>query len=281
MRTPLLAPRLLRALHAVIAAYAVGGACAQVPQDLPGTWCNPRKAPHVLVVMDSTWTMPGTAMPPYTYHVVKRASSHPDVLPADVARLVHGTDTVEVGIDAVFNDTLLLGGPAITGMYVRCQRTLHGRMLQALLHEAPGGSFARAVTDTAGSAAFLAGRGSYRLPLPNLIVDSVQALPYDPLALVFEAGSKARARTIAAGRVVNIVKMPGAEHMVVLQHGRYRTTIDGLRTVKVRTGDVLRRGDVLGIPAGTAFHLPHFSIWEIDPTGHITQLDPARWFAPW
>ena len=86
--------------------------------------------------------------------------------------------------------------------------------------------------------------------------------------------------SIFNGIVSSVFAFPGAGETVIVTHGGYRTVYSSLEGLKVRKGDVIDRGTVLGRvwtgPKGIAVH---FEVWKIAGSERSPQ-DPKSWLYP-
>lgn len=81
-------------------------------------------------------------------------------------------------------------------------------------------------------------------------------------------------RAVFEGVVKQIVLLPaGYNQCILVQHGSYYTFYCKLGSVKVKTGDIVATGDVLGSLSETDSDLTlHFEIWN-----GTTKQNPEQW----
>lgn len=80
-------------------------------------------------------------------------------------------------------------------------------------------------------------------------------------------------KAVFGGTVKNIAVMPGYNQCILVQHGDYYTFYCKLRDVRVKTGDKVKTGDVLGsVDTISGETQLHFQLWNgTDPQ------DPEKW----
>ena len=71
--------------------------------------------------------------------------------------------------------------------------------------------------------------------------------------------------------------VPGQKNVVIIKHGNYYTVYSKLKSVKVKQGQVLRTGDLIGkVHTNNAgISQLHFEVWR-----DKKKLDPERWLKP-
>jgi len=77
------------------------------------------------------------------------------------------------------------------------------------------------------------------------------------------------------GKVSRVVTIPGYNKTVIIRHGKYLTVYANLEAVKLKKGDVLKQGDIIGNiykGEGENSNVLHFEIWE-----EGKKLDPEKW----
>ena len=71
--------------------------------------------------------------------------------------------------------------------------------------------------------------------------------------------------------------VPGQNNVVIVKHGNYYTVYSKLKSVKVKQGQVLRTGDLIGkvYTNNAGISQLHFEVWR-----DKKKLDPERWLKP-
>lgn len=89
--------------------------------------------------------------------------------------------------------------------------------------------------------------------------------------------SGASVQAVFSGRVSNVISIPGAGMVVMVDHGSHRTVYANLSRVNVRDGEDIRTGQTIGsvLDLGDG-HRAHFEIWD---AGGKQPLDPETWIA--
>ncbi len=85
-------------------------------------------------------------------------------------------------------------------------------------------------------------------------------------------------RTVADGIVSRIVILPSGSRAVLVRHGRYYTVYSNLRQTKVKVGQSVTQGDIVGyVRKGRYSNVPelHFEVWE-----GVERHNPIRWLRP-
>ncbi len=98
-------------------------------------------------------------------------------------------------------------------------------------------------------------------------------VPTDGIVIATTKGGPVK--SIFEGEVKSVVVMPGMGYMIIIRHGQYFTTYVRLQTTRVKKGDMVKTGQVIG----TA------SVNEIENTGEvelqiwkgITKQNPEQW----
>lgn len=93
--------------------------------------------------------------------------------------------------------------------------------------------------------------------------------------VTFSTTKNANVYCVFEGEVRQVVVMPGYNQCVLVQHGTYFTFYCKLQKVNVRSGQKVRRGDLLGTldSDGNGSQL-HFQIWD-----GTTKQDPEKWLS--
>ncbi len=89
-----------------------------------------------------------------------------------------------------------------------------------------------------------------------------------------ETNENASVRVVYDGKVVRSFFKPEFQNIVLVQHGDYFTLYSNLKSVVVKTGNIVKEGDILG-KVGTKNGKTelHFQIWQ-----NGTKLNPEDWF---
>lgn len=95
----------------------------------------------------------------------------------------------------------------------------------------------------------------------------------------FETSPGASARAVHAGTVSMVIVMEGYHNVVLLRHGEYLTVYAGLSDLRVRKGQKVAAGELLGTiysdPADNNRTRLHFEVRH-----EKEKLNPAQWLAP-
>ncbi len=137
-------------------------------------------------------------------------------------------------------------------------------------------------TDTRLNAAFAASKGKLPYPVEGTVVESFGEHwhpVYTKVKLPFNNGcniataADAPVHAVYEGEVRNVVLIPGYNQCVLIAHGDYYTFYCKLKDVRVKAGDRVRQGDILGLVDSIAGDTQlHFQLWqESDPQ------DPELW----
>jgi len=84
------------------------------------------------------------------------------------------------------------------------------------------------------------------------------------------------ARVIFDGEITKIIAIMGANNTIIVKHGEFRTVYQNLVNIKVKTGDMVKKGDNLGTiytDSNKSTKL-HFQIWR-----DKNNLDPEKWLS--
>ncbi len=81
---------------------------------------------------------------------------------------------------------------------------------------------------------------------------------------------------VSDGKVTAIKKVPGMEHVIMIQHGEYFTVYAKLKEVFVKRGQQINEQALIGTVAPNEEGISElqFQIWH-----HQTRLDPQEWLA--
>jgi len=111
---------------------------------------------------------------------------------------------------------------------------------------------------------------------------TVRGVMIDNNGITITTDKEATIRAIFRGEVSNILVIPGAGKVVVINHGAYRTVYTNLKDVKVTKGQSIATKDILGTclkaESGEKSEA-HLEIWQIKETG-IEKLNPKYWLLP-
>ena len=84
------------------------------------------------------------------------------------------------------------------------------------------------------------------------------------------------ARVIFDGEITKIIAIMGANNTVIVKHGDFRTVYQNLINIKVKTGSMVKKGDILGTiytDSNNSTKL-HFQIWK-----DKKNIDPEKWLS--
>lgn len=90
-----------------------------------------------------------------------------------------------------------------------------------------------------------------------------------------QASKASEIQAVHKGEVVSVFSIPGMNTAVMLKHGAYFTTYANLENVKIKKGQILEKGQSLGIigkSGSGANYLLHFEIWK-----GKNKENPMRW----
>lgn len=129
---------------------------------------------------------------------------------------------------------------------------------------------------------FSANKG--KLPWPvskGLITDKFGEHPHPVLkgikiqnnGIDIQSEEKAAVKSLFAGTVASVTKIPGYDWMVMVRHGLYFTVYSRIVNVSVKKGDVITTGQLLGY-LGDEDPKLHLEIWQ-----DKTKLNPETWLA--
>lgn len=109
--------------------------------------------------------------------------------------------------------------------------------------------------------------------------ESLERVTVQNNGIDFETSPGASARAVYDGTVSMIIVMEGYQNVVLLRHGEYLTVYAGLNNLRVRKGDKVKAGQLLGDvfsdPADGNRTKLHFEVRH-----EKTKLDPAKWLKP-
>ncbi|MFY0253431.1 murein hydrolase activator EnvC family protein [Chitinophaga sp. 30R24] len=106
----------------------------------------------------------------------------------------------------------------------------------------------------------------------HAVMEHIQ-VPSDGIVIATNKG--AAVKSIFDGEVKSVVVMPGSGYVIIIRHGQYFTTYVRLQTTRVKKGDFVKTGQVIG----TA------SVNDIENSGEVelqiwkgtTKQDPEQW----
>ncbi len=145
-----------------------------------------------------------------------------------------------------------------------------------------GKSSPKSQADIKLSAEFAGNKGKLPWPVSGTVVGQFGQhnhpvyknvkLPFNNGCNIATASGEA-VKAVFGGTVKNIAVMPGYNQCVLIQHGDYYTFYCKLRDVKVKTGDKVKVGDVIGsVDTISGETQLHFQLWNgTDPQ------DPEKW----
>lgn len=137
---------------------------------------------------------------------------------------------------------------------------------------------------TALSGEFAQNRGKLGWPVAQGVITERFGVHYHPVfknlklpennGITISTDKNAKVMCVFNGVVKQIIMMPGYNHCVLVQHGEYYTFYCKLREVKVKTGQQVTTGQILGTLEASEDNasLLHFQIWE----GTVKQ-NPETW----
>lgn len=133
---------------------------------------------------------------------------------------------------------------------------------------------------------FASNKGRLPLPLNRRAVvtstfgrhthESLERVEVQNNGIDFDTERGASARAVFDGTVTAVVVMDGFQNVVLVRHGEYLTVYAGLSDLRVRKGDKLKTGDLIGTvfsdPADGGRTRLHFELRH-----EKDKLDPADW----
>lgn len=137
---------------------------------------------------------------------------------------------------------------------------------------------------TALSGEFAQNRGKLGWPVSQGVITERFGVHYHPVfknlklpennGITISTDKNAKVMCVFNGVVKQIIMMPGYNHCVLVQHGEYYTFYCKLREVKVKTGQQVTAGQVIGTleDAEGNTSLLHFQIWK-----GTAKQNPEKW----
>lgn len=133
------------------------------------------------------------------------------------------------------------------------------------------------------SAAFKKNKGKLPWPVKNgVVVGKFGVWPHPVLADIkmenlginIRTKPHAEVRSIFQGVVRSIAFVPGMENVVIIQHGTYHTVYARMSKIKVKSGQTVNGGEVIGtVYTNSDDHAElQLQVWE-----NITRLNPEHW----
>lgn len=139
---------------------------------------------------------------------------------------------------------------------------------------------------TSVSGSFAAQKGNLPSPLSHTYVialgfgrqqhRSVSNLEVNNPGIDLETALGATARAVFPGTVSAVFVQDGLGHVVLIRHGNYLTVYANIRTIKVKKGDKLKTGDVIGV-VGTSDVNPTRALLHFEIRNERQKLDPRLW----
>ena len=86
----------------------------------------------------------------------------------------------------------------------------------------------------------------------------------------------AKVRAVFKGEVTKVVAIMGANYMVIIKHGNYRTIYQNLVNVNVKVGDMVETKEYIGNVGDLdgSDSVLHFELWE-----KLDTNDPEKWLS--
>jgi len=135
---------------------------------------------------------------------------------------------------------------------------------------------------------FLDNRGRLPWPVERGVVTShfgvrrhpeLKNLTEDNIGIEITSSGSIPAKAVFRGEVAKIFSIPGANMTIILRHGQYLSVYANLVNIKVKAGDVVAVGQILGDvyadSGGNAAGVLKFMIFENEKK----YLDPEQWLA--
>lgn len=105
---------------------------------------------------------------------------------------------------------------------------------------------------------------------------SVSNLEVDNPGIDLESSKGATARAVFDGTVSAVFVQEGLGHVVLVRHGNYLTVYANVESLKVKKGDKVKTGDVIGT-AGASDVNPSRSLLHFEIRKEREKLDPRQW----
>lgn len=141
-------------------------------------------------------------------------------------------------------------------------------------------------SSTSVGGSFAAQKGNLPSPLSHTYVialgfgrqqhRSVSNLEVNNPGIDLETALGATARAVFPGTVSAVFVQDGLGHVVLIRHGSYLTVYANIRTIKVKKGDKLKTGDVIGI-VGASDVNPTRALLHFEIRHERQKLDPRLW----
>ncbi|WP_326995165.1 peptidoglycan DD-metalloendopeptidase family protein [Chitinophaga sp. 212800010-3] len=106
----------------------------------------------------------------------------------------------------------------------------------------------------------------------HAVMEHIQ-VPSDGIVIATNKGGAVK--SIFDGEVKSVVVMPGSGYVIIIRHGQYFTTYVRLQTTKVKKGDMVKTGQVIG--TASTNDLENTGEVELQIWKGITKQNPEQW----
>ncbi len=95
--------------------------------------------------------------------------------------------------------------------------------------------------------------------------------------IVLGASAGSYVHSVFEGKVVNILPIPGSGLSVIVKHGNYYSVYSNVESVKVKTGDMVKKGQVIAALGKSKVNKMIFQLWVSKENSNPEKLDPELW----
>ena len=150
-----------------------------------------------------------------------------------------------------------------------------------------GGSFKLTPEAKLLSEDFISNKGKLPAPVQRGIITgkfgkqphpAISGVYIDNKGITYTTEENAFVRSIFKGTVSNVLVIPGAGKVVIINHGAYRSVYTNMKDVIVSKGDKVDTKEDLGtlLSKGKGKSEAHIEIWQISGSG-TQNLNPSQW----
>lgn len=104
----------------------------------------------------------------------------------------------------------------------------------------------------------------------------IKGIMEDNPGIDIQTSQNASVRPVLEGKVVRVAIVPGMNNVVLVQHGKYYTLYARLKDVKVKTGQMVNKNEILGTVYSDKDGVSevHFQVWK-----EFQKLNPESWLS--